>query len=355
MARSSKITGKTSPSRVPPPPRPDETDDSDESETLARFPSIPPPTKRDVNAGVPPSEPPPEDEFTQTSQTAIKIAPTGEAKAPMLTQLTGLTAGEVRMIQEREIVIGRAPECKIRLLDQGISRKHAKLVGVVGGPYMIEDLKSTNGTFVDGKRVMKMKLRGGERIQLGPDVVFRFAFGDETEEALARKLYEASTRDPLTRCHSRRFLEERLQAELAYARRHSSQLGVIMFDIDHFKSINDTLGHPAGDSVLRDLAACVTKLIRVEDVLGRYGGEEFAVVVRGIKHKKVVLFAERLRKAVEALRVPVGPRLVEVTISLGVGSLDECAKDAGVDALVALADTRLYKAKRGGRNRTCGA
>lgn len=331
-----------------------EDEDADESETKANFPPEPP-TMRDVSGDASPSEPPPEEEWTQTSQTAIKISPAGAPNSAMLTQLTGLSAGAVRIVKEREIVIGRNADCGVRLADQGISRRHARLVGVAGGPYMIEDLKSTNGTFVDGHRVMKMKLRGGERIQLGPDVIFRFAFGDETEEALARKLYEASTRDPLTQCYSRRFVDERLQAEVAYARRHKSPLSVIMIDIDHFKGINDTHGHPGGDRVLRALAAKIAELVRTEDVFGRYGGEEFAVIVRGIKHKNVVRLAERLRSGVEELRIAHGPRIIEVTISLGVASLDECGKEADGPVVIARADARLYQAKRGGRNRTCGA
>ena len=125
-----------------------------------------------------------------------------------------------------------------------------------------------------------------------------------------------------------------------------------MFDIDHFKTVNDTFGHAGGDRVLRAVAERVTQLVRVEDVFGRYGGEEFAVLVRGIKHKNVVRFAERLRTGIAGLKIPFGARILEVTVSLGVASLDECAKTAGGDALLALADTRLYRAKRGGRNCT---
>ena len=316
-------------------PTPEEDEDNADTRVLIASEEAPATVRSDERA---PSEPPPEEEWTKTSQNEIKITP----------------AGEVRAVKAREVVIGRHAKCDVCLQDPGVSRRHARIVGVPGGPYMIEDLKSTNGTFVDGQRALKVKLRGGERIQIGPNVVFRFSFGDETEEALARKLYEASTRDPLTQCHSRRFLDERLEAEVAYARRHKSPLGAVMFDIDHFKAINDMLGHAAGDRVLREVGARIGKLIRTEDVFGRYGGEEFLVLVRGIKHKNVIRFAERVRHAIDELRIPFGNRIIEITVSLGVASLEECGKKPDGATLVALADARLYRAKRAGRNRTCG-
>jgi two-component system, cell cycle response regulator len=272
----------------------------------------------------------------------------------MVTLLAGLSAGEVRVIQAPQFLIGRQATCDLCLRDPGISRRHARIAGVAGGPYLIEDLSSTNGTFVNGRRTLKMKLRGGERIQLGPNVIIRFAFGDEQEQALAQKLYEASTRDALTQCYSRRYFDERLSAEVAYSRRHESPVSVILFDVDHFKRINDEHGHAAGDDVLRSIAAQVAKLIRAEDVFARHGGEEFILLVRGIRHKGVMRFAERVRAAIERLRVQTGDAVIESTVSLGVASLDQCRNDADPEGLVALADSRLYRAKRDGRNRICG-
>ncbi len=199
------------------------------------------------------------------------------------------------------------------------------------------------------------KLSGGERIQqLGADVVMRFSFGDETEEHVARQLYETSTRDRLTRCYSRGFFDERLAAEVAYARRHKSQLGVILFDIDHFKRINDDGGHAAGDQVLRDVAECVQKLVRAEDILARYGGEEFVMIVRGIEHDHVVQLAERVREAVGKAHPGIDLDVQRHCQSRRrvVGRVCEGGRGGGV---VQLADERMYRAKREGRNRTCGA
>jgi diguanylate cyclase (GGDEF)-like protein len=129
-----------------------------------------------------------------------------------------------------------------------------------------------------------------------------------------------------------------------------------LFDLDHFKQVNDTHGHIAGDAVLHGVAAFVARLIRTEDVFARYGGEEFVVLVRGIPHENVVRFAERVRKGVEALAIPWEKALLTARVSVGVASLREegragaAAGVSGGEALLELADSRLYQAKAAGRN-----
>jgi two-component system cell cycle response regulator len=171
------------------------------------------------------------------------------------------------------------------------------------------------------------------------------------EEALARQLYDGATRDPLTGLFNRKYARERLTAEIAYAQRQGTRLGLIMADIDHFKRVNDGFGHAAGDIVLRLVAAQMQRTSRFEDLLARYGGEEF--VVRGVDHPSVRVLAERVRRAVQRLVVPWESASLSVTLSLGVASLVECGSNASADALVAIADERLYRAKARGRNRVC--
>jgi diguanylate cyclase (GGDEF)-like protein len=182
-----------------------------------------------------------------------------------------------------------------------------------------------------------------------------FAILDAQAERLAHQLYESSVRDPLTRAHNRRYLVERLASEIAYAIRHETRLALIMFDLDHFKRVNDTHGHLAGDDVLREISALVTRMIRTEDVFARFGGEEFVVLARGIEHVNAGRFAERLRVAVERLDIASENIVVHVSISVGYASFDELvdAERTG-EGLLRLADTRMYRAKTGGRNRVCG-
>jgi two-component system, cell cycle response regulator len=273
------------------------------------------------------------------------------AERAILTVLTGVNAGQVFTLDHAENVIGRSREAQVRIDDVGISRRHTRVVRTEEGRFYVEDLGSTNGTFVAARRIERLELRPGDRVQVGPNVLFRFSMIDATEEHLARSLYEASTRDALTRAFNRKYFVERLTAEVAYATRHKSAVAVVLFDLDHFKAINDTHGHLAGDVVLRFVAAQVQRTIRLEDVLARYGGEEFVIIVRGIEHAKVAVFAERVRRAVETLVVPYEALELHATISVGAASLEQCGDGASPEALLLLADERLYQAKGLGRNR----
>jgi diguanylate cyclase (GGDEF)-like protein len=288
----------------------------------------------------------------RTTETDVVIAPQSALPTrPVLTLLTGVNAGEVFTLERPQTVIGRAREARVRLDAVGVSRRHARIVRRPDGTFTIEDLGSTNGVYVNGERVEIADLTPGDQLQIGSDVVLRFSVVDHTQERLARQLYESSTKDVLTGAQNRKYFVGRLEAEVAYAERHHTRLGLLMFDLDHFKKINDAHGHIAGDAVLRAVGLAVARLLRAEDVFARYGGEEFAVLARGITAENVRRLAERIRKTVGNTRVAwssgdVGD--LSVTLSVGGALLDECK---GGNALVALADARLYRAKSDGRNR----
>ncbi len=299
-----------------------------------------------------------EESSTRTTDSAIAMPPAATTRQRMralLTVVGGPSTGRVYPVREDETFLGRGKEAHVRIDDSGASRTHARIVASGEGTYFIEDLGSTNGTFVDGRRVDRAELETGARIHFGASVVFSFSLLEAQAERIAHQLYESSVRDPLTRAHNRRYLVERLASEIAHARRHETQLALILFDLDHFKRVNDTYGHLAGDDVLRDVAALVSRMIRTEDVFARYGGEEFVVVVRSIGQGNVARFAERLRVAIERLEIASESTVLRVTISAGHASLDELPEDQRrADALLRLADERLYRAKTGGRNRVCG-
>jgi diguanylate cyclase (GGDEF)-like protein len=142
----------------------------------------------------------------------------------------------------------------------------------------------------------------------------------------------------------------RLDEHLAYAQRYAKKLSVILCDIDHFKSVNDTYGHPAGDLVLKAVARTIAKEARATDLVARYGGEEFAVVMPETDAAGALVIAERIRERVGALALETDQGQLRVTLSLGVATFPEDAAKKG--ALVERADACLYQAKRGGRNRT---
>jgi two-component system cell cycle response regulator len=268
----------------------------------------------------------------------------------LLTVLVGLNAGEVFAMDRDETILGRGRDANVGIDDVGISRRHARIVRTEGGMHILEDLGSANGVFINGHKVQRGDLASGDRIQLGPTLILRFSFITPDEEALAHKLYKGSTRDALTGLYNRKYAGERLTAEVAYAQRHGTLLSLVLFDLDHFKRVNDSFGHQAGDVVLRVVAAQVLRAVRTEDVLARYGGEEFVVLVRGIEHKSVCVLADRVRRCVERLSIPWKSGALKVTVSIGVALLSECGPKGTVEALVALADERLYQAKAAGRN-----
>jgi two-component system, cell cycle response regulator len=168
---------------------------------------------------------------------------------------------------------------------------------------------------------------------------------------LSQRLHEMSTRDGLTRQLNHRAIYDRLTEELERARRYHYPLSVILCDMDHFKEVNDTYGHLAGDAVLREGAEVLRGSLRAGDLLGRYGGEEFLAVLPQIELEAARAAAERLRLALEGLpvKLPSGSE-ARITASFGVASLDELGSSATSDLLVSLADRRLYDAKAAGRN-----
>jgi diguanylate cyclase (GGDEF)-like protein len=272
-----------------------------------------------------------------------------------LTVISGPNMGRAYLLREGETLLGRGKEAHIGVDDAGASRMHARISLTIDGRYLLEDVHSRNGTFVDGERLDGIReLVSGDRIHIGPNVTLSFAILDAQAERITHQLYESSVRDPLTRAHNRRYLVDRLSREIAYARRHTAPLSVVIFDIDHFKRVNDTLGHLAGDEVLREISGLVSRLIRQEDVFARFGGEEFVVLARGIDRVGAARFAERLRASVERLEIAAEDTVARVTISLGLASLSELGEgERTVEGLLRLADSRLYVAKSGGRNRVC--
>jgi two-component system cell cycle response regulator len=267
----------------------------------------------------------------------------------MLLRMDGVGAGQVVSITTPPFSIGRHATNRLPIDDDSISRFHARFV-CEDGEYYVEDLGSRNGTFIQGKRVTRAVIKDDDWVQLGARVAFRFTLTDSRQEGLLRKLYESSTRDALTGSYNRRHFEDRLRAEIAFAVRHATDCGLILLDLDHFKHVNDTYGHPAGDEVLRHLGAIATRMLRTEDVFARFGGEEFVVLLRGASTRGAGRLAERLRDSLMANHAVYEGQPIPMTLSAGCAALS-CCKAPTPEEVVAVADRRLYAAKQGGRNR----
>lgn len=167
---------------------------------------------------------------------------------------------------------------------------------------------------------------------------------------LRETLRHQSIRDPLTGLFNRRYLEETFERELRRAARADASIGVVIFDIDHFKRFNDTFGHEAGDLVLKELGPLIKEHRRGDDVACRYGGEEFVLVLPGITLEATRLRAEALREAVKRLGLSLREQsLGQVSLSLGVEVYPASGQTA--EGLIRIDDEALYRAKREGRDR----
>lgn len=179
---------------------------------------------------------------------------------------------------------------------------------------------------------------GGQEVAAGDQVSANVSAVDiDSLERLA-------SADPLTGLANRRGGEKDIAAEISRARRQNTPLSCVLLDIDHFKEVNDTFGHQAGDYVLRELSALLRRTVRAYDILVRWGGEEFLVVLPGVDHEQALKLAERIRQAVENMALA---GIGGVTASVGVAAL---GNDYSFDAMFAAADRRLYSAKASGRN-----
>jgi two-component system cell cycle response regulator len=174
--------------------------------------------------------------------------------------------------------VGRGAENHIVLDGDSVSRRHAHLEQRSAVWFAVDD-SSTNGTYVNDEQIAReQSLTNGDRIKVGP-TIFKYLSGQDVEAQYHEEIYRMTIIDGLTQAHVKRYLLEALEKEIVRARRHSRDLSFLMFDIDHFKKINDIHGHLAGDFVLKELAHIVQGRIRRDEVFARYGGEEFAIVL----------------------------------------------------------------------------
>lgn len=263
----------------------------------------------------------------------------------------GREVGKMYKLDDRRMFnIGRTNEVEIRIEDEGVSRKHAKILQTAEG-IVLEDLSSTNGTFCNGERVTRRVLADGDKVQIGSTTILKFSLQDEVEEEFLKQQYQSATRDPLTGSYNKKFLLDRLPSEVAFAKRHNKIFSIALLDIDHFKKINDTYGHQAGDFILRLVVEVIMKTIRVEDILCRYGGEEFVIIMRETNTDSATIAAERVRRNVEQARFNYEGKPIPVTVSLGIATYHD-GKPGTAEELVKQADGYLYRAKEKGRNRS---
>jgi len=281
----------------------------------------------------------------------------GEARAPrsasgngILIIIYGDDLGRRVRVGTEPLIIGRSPQCEIQIDQESVSRNHCR-VRFDGSEFLVRDLGSTNGTYVNDNLVDEEgRLRHGDQLKVGRTIL-KFIVGDDIEADYHEEIYRLMTTDGLTQLHNKRHFDEMLDREVARAKRYKRSFSLLVFDIDHFKTINDRFGHLAGDAVLRQLGAVLSGRLRVNDVLARIGGEEFALITPEVGVDGAKELAGKIRRLIADTRFEFEGMRVEVTLSVGVAEWQPHYGD-GAEIFQA-ADAKMYEAKRSGRNQVC--
>jgi diguanylate cyclase (GGDEF)-like protein len=294
--------------------------------------------------------PEPDDNYESTLEVTISrdmgtlIRVAAEQRALLLV-LSGTRLGHRLVLGDAVVDIGRGSAAGLILDADSISRKHARIERF-GGGHKIVDLGSTNGTYVNGVRVKEQILKDGDRIGIGK-ALLKYLAGGNIEGAYHEEVQRLMRFDPLTNISNKRHFDESLRLSVFTAAGASKPLSLIVFDLDHFKKVNDTFGHMAGDAVLCGATAAVQTILSPTELFGRVGGEEFAVVCEDADLESALERAEAIRRAISREPYAFEEKRLPVTVSAGVAQLADAEEAEG---LFDRADAQLYAAKGAGRN-----
>jgi diguanylate cyclase (GGDEF)-like protein len=288
----------------------------------------------------------------QSSRLENSSGETGNDPSPKILRINPVDSGmRLLEIETDEIVFGRDDTCDVVIEETTASRRHAKIVRK-GEHWMVVDLGSTNGTFVNEKQVQILKLKSGDCVRVGR-WTYKFLNEDNLESIYHESVYQMMTQDSLTGAWNRRYLIDMLDREISRQQRTCLPISLLMIDLDHFKEINDTHGHLVGDEVLTEFGRRVFTCIRDVDVFARFGGDEFAVMLVNSENDGARIAAERILDAI--MNTPFSTQAGELNCSVSCG-FAECTVNNSLDRdeFLELADQRLYEAKANGRGQAAG-
>ncbi len=330
----------------PPKREPKETAVSNVGEITIQYSGTPPFL---IDQQDPPRDP--SKEPTAVRKSVVQIKQEALSKDACLVVIYGPDLGRKFTLTNQSLTVGRVDGCDIQVEEKEVSRNHCKVV-CRDGQVSIHDLASTNGTYVDDKLVDSATLENGDLIRIG-GTILKFLASGNLESTYHEELFNLTTRDGLTQTHNKRFLLDSLQREVGRSKRYGRPLSLMMMDIDHFKLVNDVFGHLAGDYVLKRMVEAIKEHIREQDIMARFGGEEFVIILPEIDHQGAMICAEKIRRLVEETRFIYDGSKIPVNVSIGVVSSKNGSHDA--DDMLRIVDANLYEAKRRGRNQIHGS
>ena len=271
-----------------------------------------------------------------------------QLKPAALLVVGGDLNGSLFDLIDAQVGVGRNADNAIALEFNGVSRYHFKLLAT-GDTHVLEDCGSKNGTYLNNKKVETLTpLVKGDIIKIGSIALKYLPKGDPERLTYDKLNLEANT-DKHTGCYNKTFFNNRIAIEVNKCKVTGEPLSLVIFDLDHFKKLNDNYGHDAGDYVLKEMAQVIrSNGIREQDVFARYGGEEFVILLPKTNLKQSFEIAERLRKLIENKEFLYDGKRLPVTASIGVADYRQ-GVITGTD-LFKRADDAVYKAKEGGRN-----
>ncbi|MCL4558824.1 MAG: GGDEF domain-containing protein [Deltaproteobacteria bacterium] len=264
--------------------------------------------------------------------------------------IEGEQIGRIFYLTKQSNVIGRSEDADINLDSPTVSRRHAVISLGREGRIFIKDLGSSNGTYVNARRIAEAELGEGDIFAVGV-YKLKVAALSRHDTAFFQHMVDGAERDSLTGAYNKGFITKLLDTVIARSRHLERPISIAMVDIDHFKSVNDTYGHMAGDAVLKNIAVLFDTSLRSTDRFGRFGGEEFLIIFDRTSMGDAKVISERIRRAVMERPAVYSGRRIEVTISVGL-ACNEGGHIVDAESFIRAADEKLYAAKRNGRNQT---
>lgn len=280
----------------------------------------------------------------------LELEKAKSAEASLIV-IRGQPQGKRYILNQESMIMGRDAAVALSVNDNNVSRKHAEIIKK-GDKVFLKDLGSTNGTFINDKQISgEVELHKEDMIKLG-NTILKYLPKGELETYYIGTLEMAAHTDALTKAFNKGYIMEALETEFKRARALHQDFSLIILDLDHFKKINDTFGHDAGDLVLREVSQIVkTKVLPQNALFGRFGGEEFLVLLPLTNVDAATEVGEKLRSTLEKTNFMYEGKRMPVTASVGVAEASLDVESA--QGLFKLADKAVYQAKNGGRNQVC--